>query len=412
MAVVQLGGHPVTHPRRGGRHRHPRDRPRTSPAPWPATTPSSAPGSSTTPRSSAWPRSASVPVVNLLSDDAHPLPGAGRPAHHAPALRRRSTGARVAYVGDGNNVARSLAMAAPLAGMDVRVATPPGYEPSRRRRPARRARRRVAVDDRPGRGGRRAPTRSTPTCGPRWARRPRPTRRRARLRRLHRRRRADGRGRRRRRLPALPARPPGRGGRRPTVVDGPQSRVWQQAENRMHAARGPAAPVAARSDASADERWRKTQRQHRIAQLLEQHAVDQPGASSSSCSAADGVVATQATVSRDLEDLGAVKVRVPGGETVYAIPELPKDQRRARGPPAAGARRLGGRGRRTRPTSSCCARRPGSAHVVGSALDRAGLRRRPRHRGRRRHAARRRRRANGGGGAKVGQARCPTLAGL
>ena len=42
--------------------------------------------------------------------------------------------------------------------------------------------------------------------------------------------------------------------------------------------------------------------------------------------AADGVVATQATVSRDLEDLGAVKVRVPGGETVYAIPELPKDQ--------------------------------------------------------------------------------------
>ncbi|MHB1854459.1 MAG: arginine repressor, partial [Acidimicrobiales bacterium] len=41
---------------------------------------------------------------------------------------------------------------------------------------------------------------------------------------------------------------------------------------------------------------------------------------------AEGVMATQATVSRDLEDLGAVKVRVPGGETVYAIPEVTKDR--------------------------------------------------------------------------------------
>jgi hypothetical protein len=48
----------------------------------------------------------------------------------------------------------------------------------------------------------------------------------------------------------------------------------------------------------------------------------------------EGIGATQATVSRDLEDLGAVKVRVPGGETVYAIPEYepariaPEDQLR------------------------------------------------------------------------------------
>ena len=39
-----------------------------------------------------------------------------------------------------------------------------------------------------------------------------------------------------------------------------------------------------------------------------------------------GIVATQATLSRDLEELGAVKVRVAGGDTVYAIPELPKDR--------------------------------------------------------------------------------------
>ena len=35
----------------------------------------------------------------------------------------------------------------------------------------------------------------------------------------------------------------------------------------------------------------------------------------------DDELAFHETVSRDLEDLGAVKVRVPGGETVYAIPE-------------------------------------------------------------------------------------------
>ena len=36
---------------------------------------------------------------------------------------------------------------------------------------------------------------------------------------------------------------------------------------------------------------------------------------------AEGIVATQATVSRDLEELGAVKVRIPGGAMAYAIPD-------------------------------------------------------------------------------------------
>ena len=43
--------------------------------------------------------------------------------------------------------------------------------------------------------------------------------------------------------------------------------------------------------------------------------------------AAEGIRATQATVSRDLEDLGAIKVRGAGGDAVYAIPELPAEQR-------------------------------------------------------------------------------------
>ena len=69
----------------------------------------------------------------------------------------------------------------------------------------------------------------------------------------------------------------------------------------------------------------KTQRQHKIAQLLEKHAVTSQG-QLVDLLAGEKVVATQATVSRDLEEMGAVKVRVPGGETVYAIPELPTQQ--------------------------------------------------------------------------------------
>jgi ornithine carbamoyltransferase len=71
---------------------------------------------------------ASVPVVNLLSDDAHPLQALAdllTMRQRLGALEGRS----LAYVGDGNNVCRSLMAAAALAGVDMRVATPPGYEP-------------------------------------------------------------------------------------------------------------------------------------------------------------------------------------------------------------------------------------------------------------------------------------------
>ena len=81
----------------------------------------------------------------------------------------------------------------------------------------------------------------------------------------------------------------------------------------------------ARERADGNGRMAKPQRQHRIARLLEQHAVTSQLQLVELLSA-DGVVATQATVSRDLEDMGSVKVRVPGGELVYAIPELPSDQ--------------------------------------------------------------------------------------
>ncbi len=118
-------------------------------------------------------------------------------------------------------------------------------------------------------------------------------------------------------------------------------------------------------------RLAKPQRQHRVARMLEDHAVTSQD-QLVELLAADGVVASQVTVSRDLEELGAVKVRSASGESVYAIPEEPA----------------------SRPSSDDHLRRvmgewvvevahsanivvlrtpPGSAHVVGSAIDRTGV---------------------------------------
>lgn len=114
----------------------------------------------------------------------------------------------------------------------------------------------------------------------------------------------------------------------------------------------------------------KNQRQHRIVKLLAEEAVTSQGQLVDLLAAA-GVVATQATVSRDLEELGAIKVRVPGGQTVYAIPELPTEQvapedhlRRVLGEWLVEVARSGDLVLLRTP--------PGSAHVVGSALDRSG----------------------------------------
>ena len=123
--------------------------------------------------------------------------------------------------------------------------------------------------------------------------------------------------------------------------------------------------------AGGGTRLAKHQRQHRVARLLEANAVTSQ-LQLVELLAADGVVATQATVSRDLEDLGAVKVRVPGGETVYAIPQLAKDQPA----PEDHLRRVLGDwvGELAWSLNLVVLRTPpGSAHVVGSALDRAGV---------------------------------------
>ncbi len=86
----------------------------------------------------------------------------------------------------------------------------------------------------------------------------------------------------------------------------------------------------------------------------------------------EGVEATQTTVSRDLEELGAVKVRVPGGATVYALPELPSRQV---APEDHLRRVLGEWVVEVANSLNLVVLRtpPGSAHVVGSALDRGGI---------------------------------------
>ncbi len=115
----------------------------------------------------------------------------------------------------------------------------------------------------------------------------------------------------------------------------------------------------------------KNQRQHRIVRLLENHAVASQGQLVELLEA-EGVVATQATVSRDLEDLGAVKVRLPGGHTAYAIPELPKDQV---APEEHLQRVLGEWVVEVVSSGNLAVIRtpPGSAHVVASAIDRASM---------------------------------------
>jgi len=115
----------------------------------------------------------------------------------------------------------------------------------------------------------------------------------------------------------------------------------------------------------------KPQRHHRIARLLEEQVISSQS-QLVELLAADRVVATQATVSRDLEELGAVKVRIPGGAMAYAIPEHAKD----RVAPEDHLRRLMGEFVvEVNHSANLVVLRtpPGSAHVVASAIDRAGM---------------------------------------
>ncbi|WP_241895895.1 arginine repressor [Jatrophihabitans sp. GAS493] len=95
---------------------------------------------------------------------------------------------------------------------------------------------------------------------------------------------------------------------------------------------------------------------------------------------AEGFQVTQATLSRDLDELGAVKLRTPdGGVSVYVIPEdgSPLAVRSADdAPPQRLARLLGEMMVSIESSANLAVLRtpPGAAHYLASAIDRAGLR--------------------------------------
>ena len=74
-------------------------------------------------------RHASVPVINGLTDSAHPCQALADVMTIRERLGRLE-GVRVAYLGDGNNVCASLMVACAKLGADFVAATPPGYEPA------------------------------------------------------------------------------------------------------------------------------------------------------------------------------------------------------------------------------------------------------------------------------------------
>lgn len=191
-----------------------------------------------------------VPVVNLLSDQAHPLQAL------ADLLTVRQelgglAGRTVAWVGDANNVCRSLCVAAALAGMKVRLASPPGFGLGG---PDLERVRRAGADPELTTSPHEAVAGADVVCTDVWVSMGQ-----------------EGEAARRRAAfaeayevtPELMGRAaptaiflhclPARRGEEVAadVIDGPRSRVWRQAANRMHAARGALALLLGGAGAAA-----------------------------------------------------------------------------------------------------------------------------------------------------------------
>ena len=120
---------------------------------------------------------ATVPVVNALSDREHPCQIL---ADLLTLYERRGSlrGLRLARIGDGNNIASSLALAAPALGIDLRFACPMATSLTRSssRRPPPPLPVKAAQSNSSANRGRpsRAPTRCTPIPGTAWVRRAKP----------------------------------------------------------------------------------------------------------------------------------------------------------------------------------------------------------------------------------------------
>lgn len=116
-------------------------------------------------------------------------------------------------------------------------------------------------------------------------------------------------------------------------------------------------------------------RQSRIIELLAAHAV-RSQSELQALLAAEGIDATQATLSRDLDELGAVKLRAAdGGAGVYVVPEDGSPVRGVIGGTDRLSKLLGDLLVSTDASGNIAVLRtpPGAAHYLASALDRAAL---------------------------------------
>lgn len=77
-----------------------------------------------------WAKCSAIPVINGLTDLHHPCQVL---SDMLTVLEKkgRIAGIKIAYIGDGNNVAHSLIEGAAVMGMEIRVASPKGYEPGK-----------------------------------------------------------------------------------------------------------------------------------------------------------------------------------------------------------------------------------------------------------------------------------------
>lgn len=119
----------------------------------------------------------------------------------------------------------------------------------------------------------------------------------------------------------------------------------------------------------------RTSRQGRIIEMVSQRAV-RSQSELAKLLAAEGIDVTQATLSRDLDELGAVKLRGPdGGAPVYVIPEDGSPVRGVQGGTTRLVRVLGELLVSTDSSGNLAVLRtpPGAAQFLASALDRAAL---------------------------------------
>ena len=184
---------------------------------------------------------------------------------------------------------------------------------------------------------------------------------------------------------------------------------WDQAENRLHAqkallswllragsehdapgltaATAPATPDRTLDECASTKPPTRAARRAIVVELLDQHVRSPASPELRATARRAPAIARHPghAVSRDLDELGAVKARTPPACTAYTLapeensPSAGTAVGRRRPPGPAARASWSSRPRPPHPRWCCCARPPGGAHLLGSALDRAGPARGRRH---------------------------------